>query len=142
MKAVDEYTAMYCNELGEMKGSQVLTEKEELGRKEIIKGVKHSGWMVYNSDKSGRVVLDTIENFLNGMSEHYVKDPIVTYDDVRKGEITLNDHVKMWCKCFNIGGATNARRCARALASNYVMIPVLQGLRKDHTADRNGDPNL
>ena len=35
-----------------------------------------------------------------------------------------------------------ARRCARALASHYVMIPVLQGLRKDHKADRNGDPNL
>ena len=61
---------------------------------------------------------------------------------MRNGEITLNDHVKMWCKGFYIGGATNARRCARALASHYVMIPVLQGLRKDHKANRNGDPNL
>ena len=48
----------------------------------------------------------------------------------------------MWCKSFYIGGATNARRCACTLAPHYVMIPVLQGLRKDHKADRNGDPNL
>ena len=36
MKAVDEHINMYCNDLGEMKESQVLTEKEELNRKEII----------------------------------------------------------------------------------------------------------
>ena len=66
----------------------------------------------------------------------------MTHQGVRNGEITLNDHVKMWCKSFYIGGATNARSSACALAPHYVIIPVLQGLRKDHKADRNGDPNL
>ena len=52
MKAVDEYIRENCNYLGEMNENQVLTDKEELGRKEILQGVKEKGWMVYNSDKS------------------------------------------------------------------------------------------
>ena len=58
--------------------------------------------MIYNSDKSGRIVLDKVENFLKGKKEHYKKDPIVDYQDVRNGEATLNNHVKMWNKMFKI----------------------------------------
>ena len=40
IKAVDYYICDYLNDLGEMKKSHVLTEKEELGNKVILKGVK------------------------------------------------------------------------------------------------------
>ena len=44
---------------------------------------------------------------------------------------------------FSIGGGTSSkRRCARALISNYVTIPVLQGLRKDHKPNREGSEIL
>ena len=50
IKAVDEFICENCNALGDMKDNQVLTEKEELGRKEILQGVKEKEWMVFNSD--------------------------------------------------------------------------------------------
>ena len=65
--------------------------------------------MIYNSDKSGCVVLDTVSNYLDGMKEHYMKDPVVNFSDVRNGEKEINNHVKMWSKSFNIGGSTNGR---------------------------------
>ena len=77
------------------------------------------------------------------MEEHYRNDPEVTPDDVRKGEKELNNHARVWVRIFNIGGTNGQRRrCARALMSNWVTIPVLEGLRKDHKGNMNNDPDL
>ena len=48
-----------------------------------------------------------------------------------------------WCKVHNIGesaGSSQSWRCVRNLVGNYVTIPSLQGLRKDHKGDMDGDP--
>ena len=66
-EVIDEYIHGYFSKLGAMKESQVLTEREKSGRREILEGVKNKGWMIYNSDKSGKIVLNTVENFLHGM---------------------------------------------------------------------------
>ena len=42
-------------------------------------------------------------------------------------------------RIFNIGGGTNVRRCKRALISNFTPVPVMEGLRKDHKGNINGD---
>ena len=47
-----------------------LTEKEELGRKEIEEGVKEKDWRLYSTDKSGKLVLDTNENYLRTQMKH------------------------------------------------------------------------
>ena len=53
------------------------------------------------------IVLDIKENLLVGMDEHYGK---------------------AWSRIFSIGEAIGqSRRCARALISSYVTIPILQG---------------
>ena len=51
-----------------------LTDKEQEGLEKIKDGVKNKGWIVYNSDKSRKIVLDTKDNFLKCMSEHYESD--------------------------------------------------------------------
>ena len=126
-----------------MKDSEVLTPDEQAGREEILEGVKNKDWIVYNSDKSGRIVLDTKTNYLRCMKEHYISDPVSNAEEVRKAEKVLNNHVRAWSGVFNIGeGIGQKRRCARALISNYVTIPVLQGLRKDHKPNIDGDPSI
>ena len=40
-----------------------MTKVEQAGLDEIKEQIKHKGWMVYNSDKNGKRVLDTKENF-------------------------------------------------------------------------------
>ena len=67
----------------------------------------------------------------------------MSHQDVRTAEEILNNHARALTRVFNIGkGIGQMRRCARALISNYVTIPVLQGLRKDHKPNREGKPVL
>ena len=77
------------------------------------------------------------------MREHFSKDPVVTEEQVRDSEKVINNHSRMWGRIFNIGkGSSGRKRCLRALIANFVTIPVMQGLRKDHKADIDNDPNL
>ena len=107
-------------------------------------GIVNKGWVIYTTDKSGKVVLDSKENFLNCMEEHFSMDRIVTPEEVREAESRLNDHVRAWCNVMTIGesaGLGQPRRCRRGLVTNFATIPTLQGLRKDHKQDIQGDPN-
>ena len=143
METVSNYKWKYCDVKGNCKEGNNLTEQVQAGLDEIKDGVKNKGWMVYNSDKSGKIVLDTKENFIECMKEHFESDKIVTPEEVRAAEIKMNHYSKMWCKVMNIGeaaGSGQAWRCNRALVGNFVTIPSLQGLRKDHKGDLDGNP--
>ena len=59
-----------------------MTCEERAGLEEIKKGIENYGWMVYSTDKSGKIVLDTQENFLNCMSEHFIGHRIVNFVNV------------------------------------------------------------
>ena len=39
---------------------------------------------IYNSNKSGRLVLNSKDNYLKAMKEHYIDDPVITLDDLGK----------------------------------------------------------
>ena len=113
------------------------------GLDEIKDGITNKDWMIYSSDKSGKIVLNRKENFLACMEEHFGCDQIVSPQTVRKTEEVLNDHARSWRSVLNIGeaaGTGQPRRCNRALVGNYLTIPTLQGLRKDHKGDIGGDP--
>ena len=103
MKPLDNYIKMNCDKQGKAKDSDILTKAEEDGRREILDGIKTKGWLLYTSDKSGKIVLDTRENFLKCMEEHFVNDPVVSHHEVRKGEKILNNHSRIWSRIFNIG---------------------------------------
>ena len=47
-----------------------LNEKQRKGRDEIKEGIKNKGWMLSYTDKSGKLVLDTIQNHLEAMKPH------------------------------------------------------------------------
>ena len=90
------------------------------------------------------MILDTKENFLSCMEEHFGADRVITPEEVRQAEKVINDHVRAWCRTMSIGEASGMgqpRRCRRALVSNFATIPTLQGLRKDHKSNIGGDPN-
>ena len=94
---------------------------------------------MYNSDKSDKLVLDSKENYLKVMREHFINDSVITLEDVRKTEKLLNNHARSWVRIFNIGDSIGQmKRCTRALMSNYVMIPSLQGLHKNDKPNWRG----
>ena len=130
-----------CDDKGVPRGSENLTRQEMLGRQEILKGVRDRGWMLYATDKSGKLVLDTKENFLKSMEPHFKSDIPATMSDVKSSEVLLNAHTKSWCKMLRVGsnaGSSQSQRIQEALKVVDCGVPPLRGLRKDHK--KNFDP--
>ena len=59
------------------------------------------------TDKSGKLCLDTIENYVKYMDEHVRKDQIVSPDTVWQAEVQLNNHSRAWIRFCKIGEGNN-----------------------------------
>ena len=59
MDVVSEFMSNFVDPQGNMKESRILTKEEERGRQEILEGIKTKGWILYNSDKSGQLIIDS-----------------------------------------------------------------------------------
>ena len=115
-----------------------LTREEAQGRKEILKGIKESGWMLYTTDKSGKLVLDTKDNFLKSMLPHYQGEPTVTIEEIDKAGEHLNNVSRALTRILNIGeNIDKAKRCSDTLIVKQPTIPALEGMRKDHKTNYN-----
>ena len=137
LDAWDLYMRSNLDNDGKLTDSNNLTRSEALGRKEISEGIKSRNWLLYGTDKSGKLVLDTRENFLECMKPHYEEDQIVGYDSVLRSESTLNNHSRAWAKLLNLGlnaGDGQPQRIREALIVKNSNVSHLKGLRKDHKA--------
>ena len=54
-ETVKEYVSKFCTKDGTITNGENLTAMELAGRAEIEYGIKTKGWMVYKTDKSGRM---------------------------------------------------------------------------------------
>ena len=87
--------------------------------------------------------LDTVQNYVNCMTEHTVKDKVVTAGRVKEAEQILDNNSRSWTKMCRLGEWNNHMwRVNRALISNFTTIPPLLGLRKDHKRDINDNLSL
>ena len=103
MDVVSEFISNFVDPQGNMKESRILTKEEERGRQEILEGIKTKRWILYNSNKSGKLVIDSKDNYLKAVREHFIKDPVITLEDTRKAEKLLNNHARSWVCIFYIG---------------------------------------
>ena len=82
--------------------------------------------MLYGTDKSEKIVLDTPNNFMKAMAPH-IRDHIkVSLEEVESSEKSLNNHSKMWCKITNIGknaGMNQHKRILGAMQSHSSGVP-------------------
>ena len=78
MDTLINYMCNHCDNKGICEDSNNLTQKERAGLDELREVIKSKGWIVYTTDKSGKMVLDTKENFLSCMEEHYRADRVIT----------------------------------------------------------------
>ena len=133
LTATKRYISDNCNSKGSIKGASNLTDDEIKGYKEINEGIKSKGWLLYETDKSGKLCIDTLENYKLAMSKHIEGDQEVNTKKVLSSEKSLNEHARMWTKMVSLGAENNQQdRCKETLTSRYNPIPILSGLRKDH----------
>ena len=97
-----------------------------LGHKEVLDGIKNRIWILYQTDKSGKMVLDTKENFLESMKPHYQEHRKSNLEEVAKSERHLSNHSKCWAQFIGIGinaGEFQSQRIMKALNVEYCDIP-------------------
>ena len=133
IKAIDQFISDNCDTKGVVKDAKNLSEAEERGLKVIREKVNDGEWVIYTTDKSSKLVIDTPVNYLDSMKEHTEHDVIANYKEVSGKENFLNNHCQVWSKILKMGSRSKQfRRCKATLTSRFKPIPVLGGARKDH----------
>ena len=143
-KIINEFINDKCDKKGEIIGASNMTDAEIRGMEEVRTKVDEGKWLLYTTDKSGKLCLDTPDNYIKAMDKNTIGDKEVDPAEVRGTETQLNNQSKLISKLFMIGSdsnnksTTNQRRCEASLTASYKPIPLTGGLRKDHKS--NYDP--
>ena len=128
----------HCNEDGVWKGANTLTREESLGKKKIQDGIENQRWKLYGTDKSGMLVLDTVDNFNDSMKPFFEDEEETSIQQVHESESLLNNHSQAWVDILGMGkdaGPNQMSRIRKAVVVNKTSVPSANGLRKDHKSD-------
>ena len=110
-----------------------LTKQEQSGISSLKKKVADKEIVIFQTDKSGRVSVDTPENYRIAMQSHFVSDPVISQERTNSIEKVLNAHSIVWTRILSAGTLTrNEKRIKDSMISSNSAIPPLYGLRKDH----------
>ena len=111
-----------------------LTATEREGRKQIIRGIKESGWHLSQTDKSKKLVLDLKENYIQGLRKHTVKDTVVQLEDMVEFEIELYNHVAALVRVFGLGKQSEGEteKIIKAMKLTFCSVTPMSGEAKDH----------
>ena len=103
--------------------------------------MKSENICVYETDKTSKFVVDSVENLKNKMEIHVKNDRVIDRKETTKIENKLNNETRQWVEILNIAENVNQKqRALRNLVSTNNPIPILRGTAKDHKIPR--DPQL
>ena len=88
---------------------------------------KNGEIIMFPTDKSGGIAVNTPENYNTGMQVHLKDNEEVTMDLYKSTEELLNAHMQVWCKIIKAD-----ERTRRNFISNNNEVPPEYGLLKDH----------
>ena len=89
-KIYNKYIEKNCNKKGEQTSN--LTKSEKEGIRKLAKRRKDQEVVIMNTDKSGRFVITTLEEYKKMGEVHTAKDKIVTATEIDLIERQLNGH--------------------------------------------------
>ena len=131
-KIVINYKDNYCDRSGNVLDNN-MTKSQLKGIKNLKFRMKDENLDCGETDKTGRLTLDTLENMSKKMENHIKDDKLLNEKEVKKVENNLNRHMEFWAKILKPGEKVNK---VRRVKSNYItkdyQIPVLRGCSKDH----------
>ena len=94
MRKVREYIEKRCNRKGFIKDSNISKAKAR-GLKEVKEKIKSKEWVVFTSDKSGKLTADTVPNYTRALKEHTLGDTIIAENKVKTIEKEMNQHLNL-----------------------------------------------
>ena len=142
-RTTELFIQQYCKENGELTESN-LSDKEKSGLKKILKRIKNGEIVVTQTDKSGKLAVNSYDSFVEQGRKHVKDDKEINWKEATAYQNHLSGHTRVLVKVFNVGaqwGEKNEQRVVGAYTTKATVIPVLTTMPKDHKPlDENGDP--
>ena len=106
MIVAKEYISDYCDKNGKIKDSNISIDQQK-AMKELKRRVEVDNLVIYETDKTGKFVIDSLENMENKMKKHFENDDIIDGKDNRKIEKKLNLETDAWIEFLQLGKNVN-----------------------------------
>ena len=138
-KIYSKYRGEVCNKRGEVQGN--LTPEEKDGLRSLQKRIKNHEIVVLKTDKSGKLCVVSMEEYIRMGEEHTGRDVKIDRREIVEKEKHLNGHVFFWSKMWGSGDSHNHRD--RIIDSKVVSSEQLADLYimyKDHKEGRKSRP--
>ena len=131
-KVVVKYKDEHCTKRGKTKNSN-LNDNDEKVLKSLKHKVKEQKLAIYETDKTGKLCIDTLSNVEQKMSAHFVRDDLISEKQFKSIQNNINRHTENWISILNIASENgHLRRTKSNLINKDNPVPILRGTSKDH----------
>ena len=117
----EDYKQEFCNKDGEQKTN--LTPQESASLKKLQKRMKEEDLVIMKTDKSSKLSITNLEEYIRMGQEHTHKDIIIDRAEIMRIEAFLNGHCRAWGKIWQSGknnGHTGRIMTSKTTRSNNV----------------------
>ena len=136
MKVAREVREELMKDFGRQKFLNIDRSKQK-GLKSLVEKRRGAGLVYYETDKSGKMTVDEVENFTKKMEPHLTGMREVDAILVEEIEKEMNSRSKCWARILNIGSAWgHEKRVKEALTSASGVPPVLCCMGYPRTINR------
>ena len=110
-----------------------LTKVQQEGLESLIQRRKAKEIVLYQTDKSGSMSVDTVDNYVTAANVHIKDDQILNKKDITEMEKTCNSHALFWTNVLKMGSDTNGTdRIKMSMRSHNNSPGSMYFFRKDH----------
>ena len=110
-----------------------LTDEQKKGLAELKKRGKNDEIVVFQTDKSGKLAVDTPENYKETATPHIEGDEVVTEEEYDATEKLINAHSVFWLKMLQVAkDSGDAKRYKTSMRKENSRCASLYTFRKDH----------
>ena len=133
-----KYERENCDENGNQKSN--LSAAQQRGLKKLRKRIKEGEIIVVKTDKSGKLAVVAVEDYIKMGEIHTSNDKEVDEEKSKEIQRKLNGNVSMWLKITNIGEDWNHGDRFRETCINHsCTISSMYLLIKDHKTVKEGE---
>ena len=126
-----EITKDYCNR--DIKPHSNLNEQQKQGMNDLLKRKRNKECVIFQTDKSGSMCVDSVVNYVNAAKPHVEKDPVISEDEYKWREKEFNAHATFWVNMLQIAKDSNQQvRFRSSMMSNNSGYAKQYIFRKDH----------
>ena len=110
------------------------TDSQEKSLKFLKSRCESEGLAIYETDKTGSFVVDSLSNLESKMEPHVKNDKVINPSQTSKVETLLNSETESWINILQIGRDINhTKRTKFNLKSTKNPIPILRGTKLPKT---------